>query len=396
MPTNDFLPFATAGGAGVLSQAEYAALAARPSGFVDGIAEPTEVNKVWRQAAFMAASVGQFVADYSGGNALDNGVVADLLAGLERASRRQFANAITSVSGTATAITATMATAILSYADVLNASFTIVMPNAASGGGTTFAVDGLAAQAVTWADGTPIEGNNWLAGERVRLVRAASSWVIPGISPAKVRAITAGTLRTVALTAASGTWTAPADVSVVNRVLAIGGGGSGGNSGTTASKASGAGGGGAWERFGVAVTPGGGNAFTVGAGGIVNPSGQGFNGNAGGSTAIFGTTGTGGAGGNGANNSVTAIQVANGTVSGTTPDITYPGGRGTEGTVGTGGGSIWAQPTQRAFTNAGVNNAALGFGGGGPGGSDFGGAWQPGGAGSGGVILLQYFSRFAP
>lgn len=211
-----------------------------------------------------------------------------------------------------------------------------------------------------------------------------------------IQAMTSGNLRTVVLTAASGTWVAPADVSIVSRVLGIGGGGSGGNSNTTNSRASGGGGGGAFERFNVPVTPGGSYAWTRGAGGIVNPSGAGFSGNAGGSTAMFGTTATGGAGGNGANNNVFAVQVANGTVSGTTPDISYQGGIGTEGTVGTGGGSIWAQPTQRAFTNAGNNNNALGPGGGGPGGSDFAGAWQPGGAGANGIILLQYISRFAP
>lgn len=76
MPTNELLPFATAGGAGVMSQSDYAALAARLAGFVDGIAEPAEVNKVWRQSAFAAAMIGQFTADKSGQDTLDNGDVA--------------------------------------------------------------------------------------------------------------------------------------------------------------------------------------------------------------------------------------------------------------------------------------------------------------------------------
>lgn len=76
MPINELLPFATAGGAGVMSQSDYAALAARLAGFVDGIAEPAEVNKVWRQSAFAAAMIGQFTADKSGQDTLDNGDVA--------------------------------------------------------------------------------------------------------------------------------------------------------------------------------------------------------------------------------------------------------------------------------------------------------------------------------
>lgn len=210
-----------------------------------------------------------------------------------------------------------------------------------------------------------------------------------------IQSMTSGNLRTVVLTAASGTWVAPADVSVVSRVLAIGGGGAGGNSGTVSSRGGGGGGGAAFERFNVSVTPGGSYAFTTGAAGAPNAS-QGFGGGAGGSTAMFGTTAGGGTGGLGANNNVTAVQVGGGQCSGTAPDIAYIGGIGTEGNVGTGGGSIWSQPTQRAYTNAGNNNAANNYGGGGPGGSDFGGAWQPGGAGKQGIILLQYFSRFAP
>lgn len=293
--SNEFLPFGTGGGANVIDQATYAALAARSTGFQAGVAKSNELNKTWRQSAFMAAMLGQFIDTRSTGDALDNGD--------------------------------------------LNAM--------------------------------------------VQLFEEA------------LRAINAGTLRTVVLTAASGTWVAPADVSVVNRVIGIGGGGSGGNSNTTNSRASGGGGGGAFERFNVPVTPGGSYPWTRGAGGAVNGSGAGFSGNAGGSTAMFGTTATGGAGGNGANNNVYAVQVGAGSVTGTPANISYQGGIGTEGSVGTGGGSIWAQPTQRAFTNAGNNNSANGPGGGGPGGSDFAGAWQPGGAGANGIILLQYFSRFA-
>lgn len=84
MATNDFLPFGTGAGANVLDQAAYAALAARLNGFQAGVASSEQVNKAIRQAAFMAAMVGQFTADY-GGDARDDGDLATLEANFKAA-----------------------------------------------------------------------------------------------------------------------------------------------------------------------------------------------------------------------------------------------------------------------------------------------------------------------
>ena len=73
MAQNDFMPFALAGNANVTAQAIYLALGARSSGFQSGVAQSDQVNKVLRQAAFIAAMVAQFTADQSGLNMLDNG-----------------------------------------------------------------------------------------------------------------------------------------------------------------------------------------------------------------------------------------------------------------------------------------------------------------------------------
>lgn len=70
--TNDFLVFGTAGGANVISQAAYAALAARTAGFSSGEAVSGQLNKVWRQTAFAAAALGKIISD-SDRNALDDG-----------------------------------------------------------------------------------------------------------------------------------------------------------------------------------------------------------------------------------------------------------------------------------------------------------------------------------
>lgn len=77
MPTNDFLPFATGGGANVETQAAYAADPNRTSGFQTGVAPSAPFNKVWRQAAFMAAVVANVIFTTLGVDVLDDGDLAD-------------------------------------------------------------------------------------------------------------------------------------------------------------------------------------------------------------------------------------------------------------------------------------------------------------------------------
>ncbi|WP_334350873.1 hypothetical protein [Citrobacter portucalensis] len=79
MPTNDIKPFAAAGGANVLTQAEYLALAALSTGFSSGKASSKEVNKAIRQATFIASALAQFICDKSGSDVLDDGNVAGLV-----------------------------------------------------------------------------------------------------------------------------------------------------------------------------------------------------------------------------------------------------------------------------------------------------------------------------
>lgn len=77
MPTNDFIGFAAAGSANVMSQADYAAAAEQTNGVQPGPASSALANKVWRQGANMAAALGGLVAD-QGYDALDNGDIATL------------------------------------------------------------------------------------------------------------------------------------------------------------------------------------------------------------------------------------------------------------------------------------------------------------------------------
>ena len=77
MPTNDFIGFASAGSANIMSQADYAAAAEQTDGVQPGPASSLLANKIWRQGANMASAIGEALIDY-GHDALDNGDIATL------------------------------------------------------------------------------------------------------------------------------------------------------------------------------------------------------------------------------------------------------------------------------------------------------------------------------
>lgn len=83
--TNDFLPWATSGGANVESQAAYVVDPAVPIGVAHGTALSALANKVWRQASIAAYCIGQLIVDVLGVNAADDGDTATLLANLKLA-----------------------------------------------------------------------------------------------------------------------------------------------------------------------------------------------------------------------------------------------------------------------------------------------------------------------
>lgn len=95
MATNDFLPFAAAGGANVLAQADWLALAARLSGYTAGVANSAQINKGLRQSAAMSAMIGQFITDYGALDALDNGNIAQLEANFVAALGKLFPRTLT-------------------------------------------------------------------------------------------------------------------------------------------------------------------------------------------------------------------------------------------------------------------------------------------------------------
>lgn len=82
MATSDFLPFATAANANVLTQSAYAALSAILNGFTSGVAPSAAVNKAIRQSSIMSAVLAQFIADQTSANSVDDGTTATLKANL--------------------------------------------------------------------------------------------------------------------------------------------------------------------------------------------------------------------------------------------------------------------------------------------------------------------------
>lgn len=96
---NEFLPFALDTGANVMTQAAYAALAARSTGFTAGTARSLELNKVWRQSSFVAYCLTKFMEDVSGDSVLDNGDSAAFITTLAKAILAAIPAATTSVDG---------------------------------------------------------------------------------------------------------------------------------------------------------------------------------------------------------------------------------------------------------------------------------------------------------
>lgn len=154
MATNQYLPFGTAGGANVLSPTDYNGLAARLTGFTAGTAASVQLNTVWRQSSVMSAMVGEFVLDYGGFDALDDGNVDNLETSFVRTLQKQpwvYATA----GGTANALTATLVPAPSALVD----GFTIRLKTSNPNTGTaTLNVNGLGAKPIVSQDNLPLIG----------------------------------------------------------------------------------------------------------------------------------------------------------------------------------------------------------------------------------------------
>lgn len=179
MPLNDFLPFALGSGSNVITQADYAALGARGSGFVSGTARSAELNKVWRQSAFAVSCIAQFMADYTGNDILDDGDDASFRASLAKAiSALSMGTGYAVGANTGNAYTASFTPAVSALVDGMVLRFKAATANT---GAATFSPNGLPAKPIVNLKYASLAAGDIAAGSEIWLQYNSSisggSWV---------------------------------------------------------------------------------------------------------------------------------------------------------------------------------------------------------------------------
>lgn len=186
MATNDFLPFAAAGGANVLAQADWLALAARLSGYTAGVANSAQINKGLRQAAAVAAAFGQFLNDYGTLDALDDGNIGNLVRDFARSIQAgKFSFAV--ATGTANAWTVAPTPALAAYAAgrVLN----IVAPATNTSTTVNMNVSGLGNRRIKKVDGSDPAIGDLVAGVAYPTVDDGTNIRILSVLASDIRAL---------------------------------------------------------------------------------------------------------------------------------------------------------------------------------------------------------------
>lgn len=258
MPTNDFLPFATGGGANVQSQATYAADPQTPVGSQSGVARSAFVNKAIRQATYFISVLAGYIATKTGDNILDDTNSANLLASIAKAMAKP-PNVVTLNvgSGTYTPTAGTKALKVRLQGAGAGGSGTPAIPDGSNGGDTIFGTTFLTAQGgfKGGIGGSPIVGGSFAGNGSV--VRSS-----PGGNASAAHVAGQGSDGGGSALGVGACWGTASGAS-------LGGGGNGGNATSAGTGGGGIGGGaGAFiEAFVTAVA--GSYAYTVGAGGAV-------------------------------------------------------------------------------------------------------------------------------
>lgn len=155
---NDFLPFATGGGANVLSQSAYAALAAVSTGYQSGVASSAALNKTWRQSSIMSAVLALMINNNAGQPAVDDGTTANLLANLTTAISviaRQ--NPVLADTGTANNYVVANLAAFTAYPTGSGLTLDVSIANTNTGA-STLNVDGLGTKPILGLGLQPLQG----------------------------------------------------------------------------------------------------------------------------------------------------------------------------------------------------------------------------------------------
>ena len=103
----DYLSVATATGNNADTQANFQGSGYQTLGFVDGIAQPSQINKVMRQTSMVAAAVANFISNQLAIAVIDDGNLAALITNLTNAiisAASGVANRVVSVAFSATPV----------------------------------------------------------------------------------------------------------------------------------------------------------------------------------------------------------------------------------------------------------------------------------------------------
>lgn len=151
MASTDIQPFATGSGANVESQAQYlidlASGGSLVNGYQSGIAKSAQMNKVARQASFIAAGLANFCVS-QGVSVPDDGNMTNLVTEITTALTVLLGTANwIAAGGTSDAITATYSPAITTLVDGQECSFRATAPNTTTA--PTFSPNGLTPHTIT-------------------------------------------------------------------------------------------------------------------------------------------------------------------------------------------------------------------------------------------------------
>jgi hypothetical protein len=137
---NDFLTFACATGANVLTQAAYASASATATGYVTGTASSSAVNKSLRQSSIMSGMLAAFIAAQTSQDVIDDGTITTIETNFVAAIANVADNRIIQISdvvGLTTALNGKLSTTgNAASASKLASARTITLGGIATGAGT--------------------------------------------------------------------------------------------------------------------------------------------------------------------------------------------------------------------------------------------------------------------
>ena len=192
---NKLLTFASADGALVQSDDTYASDPGRLGGFRNGIADPAHVNKVWRQGAFGSAALGQFLVDYLGIDANDDGNVAGFKANLRAAFAEMMSGVYYSQDTSATVNVIQVALDPVPVSGTKFRSIYVRIANTNTGP-VTIAVNALGSKNVTRHDGSPLQARDLPVGQIAHFLYdpVGGQYNLAGLGGAEIQRIAIGVI----------------------------------------------------------------------------------------------------------------------------------------------------------------------------------------------------------